>query len=131
MLVGNLHEANTVFPAQINTAHLPSVTEQFALLQAAVYLLLSGIMLSAIMLLAGKIRLLVHVMVASLALTDPLLWLAMFWIMGRGNISEGMQALFVRGKWTAQLRGMFIGPAVTFTVKIAYLAGLLGRDKAV
>ena len=131
MLVGNLHKANTVFPAEINTPHLPSVTEQFALLQAAVYLLLSGIMLSAIMLLAGKNRRLVHVMVAALALTDPLLWLATLWVMGEGSISEGMQGLFVKGEWSAQLRGMFIGPAVTFTVKIAYLAGLLGRDKAV
>jgi hypothetical protein len=131
MLIGGLHEANKVFPAHLNPPRLPNVSEQFAILQAAIYLLLSGIMLSAIMLLAGQNRRLVHVMVAALALTDPLLWMAMFWVMGRGSLVEGLQACLVRGEWSAQLRGMFLGPAVTFSIKIAYLVGLLGRDEAV
>lgn len=113
----------------MEAAHPPTFLEQFLYLQSTIYLILSGALLTSIMLLAGHNTKLVHVMVALLAVTEPLVWGLMLWVMGRGDIMEGIQACFVRGEWTADMKVMFVGSGVTGTIKVAYLLGLFGKDR--
>lgn len=103
--------------------------EQFLTVQSTIYLVLSGALLTTIMLLAGQNVKLVRVMIAELAAVDPLFWALILWTVGGGDVVEGAQACFVRGEWTTELKTMFAGSTVTCSIKVAYLLGLFGKDR--
>lgn len=60
--------------------------------------------------------------VACTLLTDIVWWASLAYCLGEKGLND-------RQNWPTALWGQWIGPACTFSIKAAYLTGLLGKDR--
>lgn len=101
--------------------HEVADTEKLAIMELGnMMLLIAGLV--AIVMWTSRDPRTVHLTVAAMALVDIPHWGAAIWVMGWER--------FVNfGSWSPELVTQMVGPLVTFTFKVAYLMGWLGKDR--
>ncbi|CAD0113565.1 unnamed protein product [Aureobasidium uvarum] len=103
-------------------SHPTLATEHFLALQAGSMMLLAGLLLTVIMWTSNEIKT-IRLTIMVLAASDIPHWIFGAWCLG--------PLAFEPSSWSAEMKAYMGVPVVTFSIKVAYLLGLFGRDNIV